>query len=136
MTSRKALLLAAIAVGAMPVTVSAQSMPYGSVSEGGEAESSSGGSGIRARSRGSDEPRQKRSEITPYIEVSQIVDAELAPGSDVRVAVECDGALSLSFHQVEGGAAFLVANRVAEQTAEQTNVVPQRTVWLVLEVHG
>ena len=33
-------------------------------------------------------------------------------------------------------AAFLVANRVAEQTAEQTNVVPQRTVWLVLEVHG
>ena len=33
-------------------------------------------------------------------------------------------------------AAFLVANRVAEQTAEQTNVVPQRTVRLVVEIQG
>ena len=38
--------------------------------------------------------------------------------------------------EFEGGAAFLAAHRVAEQTAEQTNIVPQRTVWLVLEVHG
>ena len=61
---------------------------------------------------------------------------ELAPGRGVFVAVERDGALSHALHHVVRGAAFLVANRVAEQAAEQANVVPQRTVRLVVELHG
>ena len=61
---------------------------------------------------------------------------ELAPGRGVFVAVERDGALSHALHHVVRGAAFLVANRVAEQAAEQANVVPQRTVRLVVEIHG
>ena len=61
---------------------------------------------------------------------------EFAPGVDVLVAVEGDRALAHVLDQFESSAAFLVADGVAEQAAQQADVVPQRTLGLNFDVHG
>ena len=77
MASRTLLFLGGLAIAASvlsPGVAAAQSLPGGG---------SSGGAGSRSGSDdGARQPRA-RSSVTPYIEVLQIVDAELSPGDDV-----------------------------------------------------
>jgi hypothetical protein len=96
--------LAALAAMLAPIAAQAQAVDYGDVSgSDGASNGDTGGDGDAVSSR-----RERRSggrrgggknvQIQPYIEVNQIVDAELSPGSDVltysQAAVGVDAALS------------------------------------------
>ena len=96
------LLLATASAFALPGVAHAQSLAYGDVSQGADepsdGSSSSGGSSSR-RSRGSDKPPPTRTrDITPYIEVAQVVRAELSPQDEVltytKVAAGVDSVLA------------------------------------------
>lgn len=79
--------LAALLTLAAPVAVHAQSIGYegmgsGASSGDGGEQAATGKSG-RADKRGGKGRGGKRVDVTPYIEIDQIVTAELSPGSDV-----------------------------------------------------
>ena len=59
---------------------------------------------------------------------------ELAPRADLVVAMEADRGLADLLDQLENLFAFLLAHGVAEDSAEQTNVLAQRNVLLRLRV--
>ncbi len=59
---------------------------------------------------------------------------ELTPGVDVLVAVKSDGGLAHVLDEVETWRPFLVPHRVAEQAAQQPDIVPQGAVGLVVDV--
>ncbi len=56
---------------------------------------------------------------------------ELAPGAGLVVAMEADRGLADVFDEFKGLLALLFAHRVAENAAEQTDVVSQRLVLVV-----
>ena len=58
--------------------------------------------------------------------VEQLLERRLR--AQVAFAAEAQGALPDSFHQVEEPRSFLLAQRVAEQPAEQADVLAQRLV--------
>ena len=60
---------------------------------------------------------------------------EFATRLDIVVAPECDRALAHAFDHLERVAALLVAHRVAEQPAQQPDIVAHRAVGLVVEIH-
>ncbi|SFG27723.1 hypothetical protein SAMN05518801_11356 [Novosphingobium sp. CF614] len=98
--------LAALAVAAMPASAHAQTLGYDGFNGDGfngnqqapaeasdpDPSSKAGKSGKRGGKGG------KRVQISPYIEVAQVVDAELSPGNDVltytQLAVGVDAAIS------------------------------------------
>lgn len=93
--------LAALAVAAFPAAVHAQTIGYeGAGSSGnqaaGEPAPYAPGKSEKAGKRGG--KGAKRIEIRPYIEVDQVVDAELSPGSDVltytQIAAGVDAGIS------------------------------------------
>ncbi len=61
---------------------------------------------------------------------------ELAPRADLVVAVEADGSLADLLDQRVGLLALLLAHRVAEDAAEQADVVAQRAVLVGVVVVG
>ncbi len=89
----------AAAALALPGTAWAQLIDYGDVSQGGESTSSGSSEPSSKRSRGGDRKRAARvRDIEPYIEVAQVVKAELSPRDEVltytRVAAGVDGLIT------------------------------------------
>lgn len=88
---------AVLAVMAIPMAAHAQTIGYDSVggSEGGAAEASPFQPGKAGKHTGKG---SKRIEVSPYIEIDQVVDAELSPGNEVltytKAAVGVDAAIS------------------------------------------
>ncbi|GGC19441.1 hypothetical protein GCM10011371_03870 [Novosphingobium marinum] len=86
----------AAAALALPGVAHGQSIPYGSVSGGGDAPAASPDGG--GKERGSRGNGGKRTYVTPYIEAAQVVTAELSPGNDVltytRLAAGVDAGIS------------------------------------------
>ncbi|MCT2399979.1 preprotein translocase subunit YajC [Novosphingobium mangrovi (ex Huang et al. 2023)] len=75
-------LLAGLAVAALPATVHAQAIGYDSA--GAEDQSTAEPPPYKpAKSRKRGGKGIKRLEVTPYIEIDQILDAQLSPGNDV-----------------------------------------------------
>jgi hypothetical protein len=99
--SRVAALAAGLAL-AIPGVAHAQLLPYGDVSgsAGGSGDDVSDGedSGDEGGSDASGSPRTRKVHFTPYIEVQQVVTAELSPGNDTltysTVAVGADANIS------------------------------------------
>ena len=96
--SRRLVSLVALSALAMPLAARAQQMGYENVGEGGGTSGAASPLGSeKGKKRGSNRAG-KRVEITPYIEVNQLVTAELSPGSDVltytQLAVGVDAAIS------------------------------------------
>lgn len=93
----KFLISGIVAIVALPAAVSAQSIGYNSVSGSAGPEASSGDSSASAGS-GSRQRSGNRVEVEPYIEVAQVVGAELSPGNDVftysRVAAGVDAVVA------------------------------------------
>ena len=61
---------------------------------------------------------------------------KLAPRAGLVVAMEADRGLADALDEIEDLAAFLLAHGVAEQAAEQADVVAQRRVLLVVGAGG
>jgi len=81
--SRGLVSLAALSVVAIPASARAQQMGYDNVGEsGGASAAASPNAPEKGKKRGT-QRGGKRIEVTPYIEVDQLVSAELSPGSDV-----------------------------------------------------
>jgi hypothetical protein len=97
--SRVAALAAGLAL-AVPGTVHAQVLPYGDVagSAGGSGDDVSGDGEESATHDAAAAPRSRKIHATPYIEVQQVVTAELSPGSETltysTVAVGLDSNIS------------------------------------------
>ncbi len=106
MSRKPGMLLAmtALAAGAWPSLVSAQSIGYGDFGGGGgssagASQDSGSGSGTSSRkSRSRNGGGGKSVTVVPYIEAAQIVNAELSPGDEVltysRLAAGVDAAVS------------------------------------------
>ncbi len=100
--SRVAALAAGIALS-IPGVAHAQLLPYGDVagSAGGSGDEVSDGEDGGEESSadvGGQSPRTRKAKVTPYIEVQQVVTAELSPGNDTltysSVAVGADASIS------------------------------------------
>jgi len=95
--TRNLAIVCALACGAAPQAVAAQTMPYGNVGGGGGASGDSADEGATygGGSGRSNERRRKITSITPYIEALQVVDAEMKPDDEVLTysgaAVGVDG---------------------------------------------
>ncbi|CDO36687.1 hypothetical protein [Novosphingobium sp. KN65.2] len=96
--------MAALAALSLPAAVHAQTLGYEGVGGGGmDGDQASDGAGSdtysppKAKARGGRGGGQRRFAIQPYIQVDQIVDAELSPGDDVltytQVAVGVDASI-------------------------------------------
>lgn len=92
------LTIAAVLALALPVAGHAQSIGYEGMSGGSDASEAATGKPDRAGQRAGRGQGGKRVDIVPYIELDQIVTAELSPGSDVmtytQAAVGVDAAIS------------------------------------------
>ena len=80
----------------LPVTAQAQSIGYDPV--GGTGGSDAGSYQPSSDSGGGTASRKRRTEVTPYIEIAQVVNAQLSPGNDVltytQVAAGVDATIS------------------------------------------
>ncbi|WP_338045382.1 preprotein translocase subunit YajC [Novosphingobium kaempferiae] len=105
-------MLATVAALTLPATVQAQSIGYEGVgSGGGGRDSASEGSGDRsdrASRRGSRGQGAKRIDIQPYIEVDQIVTAELSPGDEVLTYTQVAAGIDASIQGRNNGASASV----------------------------
>jgi hypothetical protein len=97
MKQASGLTIASILALAVPATGHAQSIGYEGMSGGDDASAPASGKPERQGKRAGRGQGGKRVEIVPYIEVDQIVTAELSPGNDVltytQAAVGVDAAI-------------------------------------------
>lgn len=91
--------LVALAVAAAPAVIRAQTIGYEGVG-GGSQESAGPGESGPAKSGRQAATAGKRIAVTPFIEVAQLVDAELSPGNDV-----------LTYTQLAAGVDATIAGR-------------------------
>jgi hypothetical protein len=89
--SRKLAALAALAVGALPMAATGQTIPYGNVGSGTgaadapaapDAPSAGSRGGSAAGNRGARGPGGYGVKVTPYIEAAQLVTSEFSPGNE------------------------------------------------------
>lgn len=102
--------LAALAVATMPAAAHAQAIGYEGV--GGGEQGSADASPYQAGKSGKAGKRggrgAKRIEISPYIEIDQVVDAQLSPGSDVLTYTQLAAGIEASVAGRNNGASVSV----------------------------